>query len=124
MFTVAFMINDPEDDSRVQQYRGQDEPPRHLWIIDPQRIACWAMHGLVQNRGNILLQKLGGFLKPAFIDLDVVHHLWWTQEKEIAKPFVIIRAGLETFVAQESLQSFCGFDALEDRHIVPRLLSK
>ena len=49
MLAVTFMPDNPENNSQVQQYRRQEEFPRHLRIVYVQRTARRTMNRLFQN---------------------------------------------------------------------------
>ena len=123
MLTVAFMADEPREDSHMQRHGGQEKFPRYLGIVHMERAAGRTMHGFFQDR------RVGG-LQQAFrgeivvmADLDAPGDMRWSQKQECLQPFVMISAGFDLLIPQQRFEDASVVDILKNGHINPRVMS-
>src|SRR5580692_2423084 len=81
------------------------------------------MDGLFQDgrMGGLQQAFRGGIIVVA--DLDAPSNVWRAQEQKILQPLVVISAGFNLLVPQQSFEDVSVFDILKNGHLHPRAMS-
>lgn len=122
ILTIAFVLDYPENDSKMQRDRREKKAPRHLRIIDAQRAARGTMNRLFQNWRMILIHRVDSLVKMVLPHLDTMRDAWRTQEQKVLEQFVVVRAGVNVSVAEESFKNTAVLDVLKNGHVDPWLM--
>jgi hypothetical protein len=122
ILAIAFVADDAEDDSQMQQHGGQEEFPGHLRIVHAQRAAGGAMDGLFQNRRHGGVERAYRIVKMVFADLDTEGDARRAQEQKTLEQFVVVGPGLYLVFTQEGFENVAVADVFKNSNIHPGLM--
>jgi len=122
ILAIAFVLDNPENDSKMQRHRGQQKAPRHLWIIDAQRAARGTMNRLFQNRRMVVVHRMDSLVKMVLAYLDPMRNTRRAEKQKALEQLVVVGSGIDVSVPEKCFENSAVLDVLKNGHVDPRLM--
>ena len=97
---IPLMINQAEENAKVQEDGRQHELARHLRVGNLQRAAVGAMHRFAQAVRGASLQDIMRAVEVAGVHLQPERRARWAQEQKASEQLIIVKLRLNSLVGQ------------------------